>query len=378
MKAAADIEVTEIKPVHSSQQAFLANGNNKSQFIALLSKHLVDDGHTVRQAVGDADTDIVQAALEVAALKQVVTVVADDTDVLVLLVYHFQPSMADIYMSSPSKQQGSNWTGSKLVSIRNVQKNIGCTAVKELLVVHALTGCDTTSALFGIGKPTAFKKVTGYKAALPLAEVISSYSSTQDEVAYAGCQLLVMLYGGKSHDTLNSLRFTTYMSLCATSISKPVPEKLPPTERAAYYHCLRTHLQVVQWKSLMTQNINAIDWGWVLEEGKLKPLSTDLEPAPADLLKVIRCGCKSSSKNPCSTNLCTCRRNGLHCVSACGDCHGDVCMNAEQVITTYESETCETDDGDDPESSVNLYFDDNDLVWQNEEEVEMVEACQGP
>jgi hypothetical protein len=45
-------------------------------------------------------------------------------------------------------------------------------------------------------------------------------------------------------------------------------------------------------------------------------------PAPADLLKFIRCYCKVTSKNPCSSNSCTCHNNGLKCVTACGDCRG--------------------------------------------------------
>ena len=30
--------------------------------------------------------------------------------------------------------------------------------------------------------------------------------------------------------------------------------------------------------------------------------------------------------------LCSCRKNGLKCVTACGDCRGDGCKNAEQIV----------------------------------------------
>ena len=53
------------------------------------------------------------------------------------------------------------------------------------------------------------------------------------------------------------------------------------------------------------------------------------EVAPPDLLKVIRCNCKMKSKNPCSSQLCSCRQNGLSCVSACGDCRGLNCANQQ-------------------------------------------------
>jgi len=86
--SAPNIQVTELHQVHLNQTAFLSNGNNKSQFIKLLSKHPTDDGHIVTQATGDADTDIAKAAIDIAASGKAVTVVADDTDVLVLLVHH--------------------------------------------------------------------------------------------------------------------------------------------------------------------------------------------------------------------------------------------------------------------------------------------------
>ena len=45
----------------------------------------------------------------------------------------------------------------------------------------------------------------------------------------------------------------------------------------------------------------------------------------------MRCKCKLSSRNPCGTNACTCRKNGLKCVTACGDCRGNDCKNAEDI-----------------------------------------------
>lgn len=46
------------------------------------------------------------------------------------------------------------------------------------------------------------------------------------------------------------------------------PEKMPPTERAAFFHGLRVHLQVITWKLLNDINTLQIDpreWGWVRE-----------------------------------------------------------------------------------------------------------------
>ena len=66
-KTCADIILSEDMEAYKYQQVFLVNERNKSQFISLLSKYLVDDGHIVHHSIGDADTLIIQSALELAA-----------------------------------------------------------------------------------------------------------------------------------------------------------------------------------------------------------------------------------------------------------------------------------------------------------------------
>jgi len=65
-------------------------------------------------------TVTVKAALEIATAHEPVTAVSDDTDILVLLVYHFKPTMADIYLIT----SGKNKLG-LMISIRSVQKTSG-------------------------------------------------------------------------------------------------------------------------------------------------------------------------------------------------------------------------------------------------------------
>jgi hypothetical protein len=104
------------------------------------------------------------------------------------------------------------------------------------------------------------------------------------------------------------------------------PEKMPPSEKAAYFHGLRVHLQIIEWK-VLNGNLKAEEWGWKMEGDILKPIQTDKEVAPENLLKIIRCKCKAESKNQCGSNLCACRKNGLKCMSTCGECQGEQCFN---------------------------------------------------
>ena len=53
-----------------------------------------------------------------------------------------------------------------------------------------------------------------------------------------------------------------------------------------------------------------------------------------------------SSRNTCGTNLCSCRSNGLKCVSACGDCKGSDCYNSiTDELCDAEDEIGDFDDG---------------------------------
>ena len=74
-------------------------------------------------------------------------------------------------------------------------------------------------------------------------------------------------------------------------------------------------------------------WGWKLENPQyLMPIKNDREVAPENLLKVIRCNCKATSKSPCSTKVCSCRKHGISCMQSCGGCHGETCENKQVII----------------------------------------------
>lgn len=149
--------------------------------------------------------------------------------------------------------------------------------------------------------------------------------------------LCIFRYKGKPTDTLTTLRHAKFMQMLATCRSIE-PRELPPTERAAYFHALRVHLQVPQWKYLDLQCLDPLQWGWKLEKGHLVPIKTDLDAAPEFLLNCIRCNCKTTSKNTCGTLICSCRKNGLSCVASCSDCRGESCNNISEATPLLEDD----------------------------------------
>jgi len=98
----------------------------------LFGQHLTSNGYRVIQSVADANTDIVQAALHLATVRSV-TVIADDTDIIILLVHHVKSTMSDIYILSSYKTGPDH--KNKLVSIRNVQS---ATTHASVLQLHYL------------------------------------------------------------------------------------------------------------------------------------------------------------------------------------------------------------------------------------------------
>ena len=133
---------------HNKQNDFSSNKLNKSQFISLLGNCLQTKGFIVHQSSNDADTLIVKCAIELALAGNVCTVIADDTDILVLLMYYFQPHIVDIFLFSTASKRSKS--GQKIVSLKNVIDVTDPFIKENILFIHAWSGCDTTSSMMGI------------------------------------------------------------------------------------------------------------------------------------------------------------------------------------------------------------------------------------
>ena len=99
---------------------------------------------------------------------------------------------------------------------------------------------------------------------------------------------LYLSYGGKGHETLGRSCHAKYMDM-VTSSNAVQPENLPPTESATHYHTSRVHLQVTKWKNLSLTCLDPKEWEWKEKNGVMEPAKTDIEPAHAWFLQVIRC-----------------------------------------------------------------------------------------
>lgn len=128
----------------------------------------------------------------------------------------------------------------------------------------------------------------------------------------------------------------------------------------------------------MLREINPVEWGWKLNENRYVPIATDNPAAPHELLNVVRCKCKLSSRRPCTTQLCSCIKHGLSCVTACKHCNGEQCLNSEVCNSDGDSDndveeqlaSSTYDRGDDVFPESNLDFDipytEEEIVYEEQ------------
>ena len=142
-----------------SKEDFLSNKQNKQKFINALADKLVGNGYTVHHAQADADLLIVQTAIECAASMKTI-LIGDDTDLLVLLCYHLDMNLHDVFFCPQPKKKSNN---NRKWDIKETKMKLGVDVCIKLLFVYALLGCDTTSHIWGFGKGSALKKICSSK-----------------------------------------------------------------------------------------------------------------------------------------------------------------------------------------------------------------------
>ena len=190
-----DVQVKKDTQLQYSQSLFLTNNNKKTQLINLLSVALKEADHIVKTSHDDADILIVYTALDFAVEKIPVRVIAADTDVLIMLLYFRNNEMTNILMLSDSAQRKEK--SLKVYNIKEIAEKLNHQILKYLLVIHAFTGCDTTSSIYDKGKNCILKLVTKYAKIRRLCDVFMGSHSTQEDVRNAGIDIFKALYGSK-------------------------------------------------------------------------------------------------------------------------------------------------------------------------------------
>ena len=158
----------------------------------------------------------------------------------------------------------------------------------HILFIHAMTGCDTTSALYNQGKRKVVKLAPTKRDLHPLMDMFVRASSSHDDVTSAGERFMLPLYGADKFATLNKYRHVAYKrGLASTPLSIYFQlSRIRPTSAAARQHPFRVYLQIQEW---MGHILTPTEWGWQDHDQTIVPMATNQPAAPLQLMNIVTC-----------------------------------------------------------------------------------------
>ena len=285
------------------------------------------------------EADVIIARQMVSAAREghlSIKVVSDDTDVFLLLMhfYHQCELLCPVVMESTSKERTVIDIGQ---SARNHQD-----ILPQLLAAHALSGCDTAAYMWGVGKATVLKTLQKGFHLDKVGDVDATLEDViRDSTAFvSGCYKC-------------STRYEAWLlKTCKRqAASAPKLKSLPPTTTAFIENVKRAHLQTAIWKSTLDKHppdLQATDFGWIKNElsYSLQPITLPptVQPAPAEVLSMLKCGC--GSDQPCGTARCGCSTAQMTCTVFCKCFLSGGCQNlwTKRADSLPEEQDASSDD----------------------------------
>ena len=228
---------------------------------------------------------------------------------LIMLVHHSSDINHPLFVTT---SKGS-------YDVKKIRESISERQRCYLLFSHAFSGCDTFSAISGHGKTTLFDRFCEGD----IDEQIDTFydrQATKDAVIRAGIAIFQYIYRAPG-TSLGAIRYRMFSKKAAAG--KINPEALPPTDGAATQHSLRAFLQTQDWMLLQSMSLDPSQYGWMVGNCGYEPVPTLSPMAPEELLQFTSCNCTGD----CSNRRCSCKRNGVQCIPACGNCRGVTCKN---------------------------------------------------
>ena len=186
----------------------------------------------------EADTRMILYANHAVRADRRLVIQSPDTDVLVLSVSHFRSlDCPELWFCTGMKDRH------RLIPGHDIAHALGEKMCSSLPGFHAITGCDSTSSLAGIGKKKAwdsFCRSTDHQDSLSLLG-----EEQELNVTTAGkCEAYVCsLYtASKKTSTADELR---YLMFCQ---KKQKNEMLPPTSDCLLQHLKQSNCQAFVWR----------------------------------------------------------------------------------------------------------------------------------
>ena len=223
--------------------------------------------------------------------------------------------------------------------------------IPSILPLHALAGCDSVAATYGLGKTKAIAVARkGYKLdqlGQPIADI--------DKVVKEATTFMAACYGINTPcSSMTECRQQQWTQKIGKSTTAPKLCSLPPTTEAFEQNVRRAHHQVALWYSALSGDpptLNAVEYGWEADDTNRclipRNMADGVSYAPEHILKLVRCGC--SSERPCKGGNCSCMGHQLVCTMFCACGSGSICSNPfnarEPETDIMDDSEADTDDG---------------------------------
>lgn len=269
------------------------------------TRYFVEDGEIKSEAVAplrcnhpESDTRVILHMVEAAkSTPGDIVIRASDTDILVLLLHHVHrvPSTVTVWMEVGTKGKGNQ----RYVNVTKIAAAIGNSMCAALPGLHALTGCDYTSAFSRKGKNRPFTVISEsdrFQGALASL----SHTVPTEEVIGTLRDFVCVLYGARKLVPLNKHRFNVVEKTYKGKANAKKPfEKLkniagssiPPCESELDPHIDRSAFVARLWGSSHQQDLDKTPTsGWENVDGEFRIIWFNGEQMPPALLPEIEVG----------------------------------------------------------------------------------------
>ncbi|CAC5381108.1 unnamed protein product [Mytilus coruscus] len=192
---------------------------------------MVEWGIETNHADADADVLIALTAIEPSKTNTNV-LLREDTDLLVLILYHVDVTSNSLIFKSRNVSKVN--THIKIWDILRTKLLLGEELCALLPLIHAISGCDTTSRMFGVSKAATIKKFGEHDFVKAQAQLLCN-ANTKDDVISAGENIISSLYYGAPYEGLNVLRYRKVAARELTNKTCVQIHSLPTTSNALHF-----------------------------------------------------------------------------------------------------------------------------------------------
>ena len=263
-------------------------------------------------------------AWHASSTKERIVIQSPDTDVAVLAIYAYEMIQCnEMWFKTGVKDKV------RFIPVHRIAEKLGKSVCAAIPAFHALTGCDSTSGLFQIGKKKGWK-------------VFVKYPSLHDSVGNLGSQIPPPALTVEACERFICSLYTTHKKAGVTADDVRYwmfcqkhqrSESLPPTSNSLRHHIERANYQAYVWKHCLnaTQQLpSPVSNGWKKVDGVLEPLLMSKDPAPQGLLELTTCKC---NKSVCRRDdLCPCKAHEMPCTEACLCMNDESCQNPHKPV----------------------------------------------